>query len=247
MLPGKVQAMGKAAFFAQAVLGMLLVASSASPALAQEITWRYDYATARLESEQKQRPILLDFGTSNCFWCKRLDAVTFRDPAVSKLVNEQFVAVKIDAVKDTELTRALQIESYPTLVFATQDGKILGMHAGFVDPGAFMQQLQNVLASLAPLGRVDPSRKQRQEALAALARQAKGDPAQLGAVCDDLAATLAELHLEMAENLLRRGQSQQAIVCLQKVVQASPQSQHAQMAQARLLQLQPRDRLPTGN
>jgi thioredoxin-related protein len=230
--------MGKAAFLAQTILGILLLACPISRAFAQEIAWRSDYAAARQEAQQKQRPLLLDFGTTNCFWCKRLDAVTFRDPTVSKLVREHFVAVKIDAEKDAELARLLRIESYPTLVFAAPDGKILGQHAGFMEPAPFMHQLQTVLASTPPPRQVDPSRKQVREALAALASQAKSDPAQLAAVCDELAATLAELHLELAECLLRRGQSQQAIVCLQRAVQAAPQSQPAQMAQARLLQLQ---------
>jgi uncharacterized protein YyaL (SSP411 family) len=242
-----VEAMGKAAFIPQRVLGLILVAGSASPVFAQEITWQFDYAKARQESQQKQRPLLLDIGTSNCFWCKRLDAVTFRDPAVIKLVSEQFVAIRIDAEKDADLARALQIESYPTLVLAAPDGKILFTRPGFVEPAPFMQQLQTALARLPRPKPADDSRRQVREALATLASQAKNDPAKLGAVCDDLAATLAELHLQLAESLLRGGQSQQAIVCLQKVVQDAPQSQHAQMALDRLLQLQTRDRPPTGN
>ena len=57
---------------------------------------------------------------------------------VSKAHNA--VAVRIDADKDPRLVKALNIQSYPTLVFAASDGKILGIHEGFVDAAKFRQQ-----------------------------------------------------------------------------------------------------------
>ena len=95
---------------------------------------------ARQEAKDKQRPIVLDFGTSNCFWCKKLDITTFRDPAITKLLAERFVVAKIDAEKDAALAQQLGISSYPTLVFATPDGKILGKHEGYVEVARFNQQ-----------------------------------------------------------------------------------------------------------
>ncbi len=51
-------------------------------ASAQEIDWRTDYRKARLEAAEKNRPLVLDVGTEQCYWCKQLDQRTFRDPAV---------------------------------------------------------------------------------------------------------------------------------------------------------------------
>jgi thioredoxin-related protein len=130
-------------------LGLVLAASvlSAWPQLAsaQEVHWARDYDTARRDAAQSGRPLVIDLGTTNCFYCKKLDAVTFRDPAVIKQLNDQFVAVKVDADADQRLVKALNIQSFPTLVFAAADGKILGIHEGFVDATRFRQQLQGAL------------------------------------------------------------------------------------------------------
>jgi thioredoxin-related protein len=116
---------------------------------AQEPQWRHDYNAARREAREKNRPLILDFGTADCLWCKKLDASTFRDPAVVQLLNERFVPLKIDADKDAPLAKTLGISSFPTLLFATPEGKILGIHEGFVEAAAFTQKLQRALADSA--------------------------------------------------------------------------------------------------
>jgi thioredoxin-related protein len=115
---------------------------------AQEVVWRMDYNAARREAGEKNRPLVIDFGTENCFWCKKLDAVTFKDPTVAGLMNERFVPLRIDAEKDAPLATALRIQSYPTIVLASADGKILDMQEGFLEAPRFLEKLQRVLAAL---------------------------------------------------------------------------------------------------
>lgn len=116
---------------------------------ASEIQWRSDYNTARKEAEAKNRPLVIDFGTENCFWCKRLDASTFIDPTVVSLMNEKFVALKIDADREAQLAQSLQIQSYPTIVLASPDGKIIDMVVGFKEAAAFTEILQRALGNVA--------------------------------------------------------------------------------------------------
>ena len=110
--------------------------SSPAPAPAQEIKWRHDYHKAREEASQLGRPLVIDFGTQSCYWCKQLDIRTFNDPAVIALMNDHCVALKIDANQNTTLTEALRINAFPTLVFAGSDGRILGFQEGFVEAAA---------------------------------------------------------------------------------------------------------------
>jgi thioredoxin-like negative regulator of GroEL len=125
-------------------LACLVPCSSFSAA--QEIEWRSDYNSARREAAAKGRPLLIDFGTEDCFWCKKLDAGPFKDQQVVGLLNEKFVALKIDANRDAPLANALRIQSYPTIVFATADGKILDMKEGFLEVPMLMEKLQTTLA-----------------------------------------------------------------------------------------------------
>jgi thioredoxin-like negative regulator of GroEL len=115
---------------------------------AQEVKWRYDYNAARKEAQEKGLPLVLDFGTETCFWCKRLDDTTFRDPAILATLNGQFIPLKIDASRNPALTETLRIQSYPTLILAASDGKILQTLEGYQDPAQFHGKLHEVLTSL---------------------------------------------------------------------------------------------------
>jgi len=115
-----------------------------APAAGQSVQWRTDYNSARKEASEKGRPILLEFGTENCTWCKKLEQSTLRDPAVSHLLNDQFVSLKIDADRETTLTQMLHITQYPTLVVAGPEGKIIGVLEGYQEAAPLTEQLRKV-------------------------------------------------------------------------------------------------------
>jgi len=134
----------------------LLFAPVATPvpvrAQTAEVKWRSDYDSARKEAKTKGLPMVLDFGTKNCFFCQKMDATTFRDARVVNLINQQFIPLKIDAQEETVLVivQKLGINAYPTFVFAAPDGNILDKFEGFKEPDAFHEALQRTLASLTP-------------------------------------------------------------------------------------------------
>jgi thioredoxin-related protein len=136
----------------------VVVALAAVPVHAEGIVWLNDYVAARRESHDKSLPLVIDFSTQNCHWCRQLEATTFRDPAVVKLLSEHFVALRLDGEKDGVLAQQLGISGYPTLVFADPNGKILGKQEGYVKAAEFTQIAQRALASVPP--RVDPGVRQ---------------------------------------------------------------------------------------
>jgi tetratricopeptide (TPR) repeat protein len=113
-----------------------------------EVQWRTDYNAARREAQDKNRPLVVDFGTVDCFWCKRLDATTFRDPAIIRVMNERFIPLRIDADREPTLAQVLRIQSYPTVVIAGPDGKILITQEGYLEAGPFNDKLQRALAAI---------------------------------------------------------------------------------------------------
>ncbi len=126
---------------------VLLYSAVRSPqsAFGEEVDWRSDYNTALREAAEKNRPLVIDFGTENCFWCKKLDAITFKDPAVISMINERFIPLRIDANRDAPLAEALRIQSYPTVVLATHDRKILDVQEGFLEAAPLLGKLNKVL------------------------------------------------------------------------------------------------------
>src|SRR5256884_6597326 len=73
---------------------------SASPYLRsaahQPIDWHEwgDEAFARAKKED--RPMLLDIGAVWCHWCHVIDRESYENPVIAKIINENFVPVKVD-------------------------------------------------------------------------------------------------------------------------------------------------------
>ena len=60
------------------------------------IKW-YDIETAQKLSDSIPRRIFIDFSTSWCGWCKKMDAETFANPVIAKYMDEHYYCVKFDA------------------------------------------------------------------------------------------------------------------------------------------------------
>lgn len=135
-----------------AVMALVGLALTLAYGLSEEIRWRFDYNAARRDAAHHGKLILLDIGTEQCFWCKKLDAVTFRDPTVIRLLEGRFIPIKVDANREPRLVSALHVQSYPTLLVAAPDGRILERHEGFVGPTEMKRLLDSALTKAPPTG-----------------------------------------------------------------------------------------------
>ena len=71
-----------------------------------------------------------------------------------------------------------------------------------------------------------------------LTNDIKSNPEWAKSACEQLGDRLGVLYLALAETCLRRGQPQEAVFYLDRVVQNFPNSRHAEAAQVRLAQIQ---------
>ena len=108
---------------------------SASPYLRsaahQPIDWHEwgEAAFARAKSEDK--PILLDIGAVWCHWCHVIDRESYENAEIAKIINEHFVAVKVDRDErpdvDSRYQSAVSAISgqggWPLTGFLLSDGK----------------------------------------------------------------------------------------------------------------------------
>lgn len=141
-------------------MGVLFTADHVS---AQGVQWRYDYVAARKEATETGRALLLDFGTTDCFWCRKLDATTFRDPKIVQVLNAQFIPVKIDANQYQQMTTTLGVDSFPTLILATPNGQVVGRHVGYAtvaQMGALLDKAPLAPPVVTPRGGPTPIRTQ---------------------------------------------------------------------------------------
>ena len=78
---------------------LLLMFTFLSGAKAEAISWGSDLDSALNSAESSGEPVMADFYTDWCGWCKKLDEDTYSDSKVNDLAGS-FVCVKINADSD---------------------------------------------------------------------------------------------------------------------------------------------------
>jgi uncharacterized protein YyaL (SSP411 family) len=114
-------------------LNSLSRASSAylRSAMHQPIHWHEWGPEAFAAAQRENKPMLLDIGAVWCHWCHVMDRESYEDPEVAAIVNEHFIAVKVDRDErpdiDSRYQAAVQAVSgqggWPLTAFLTTDGK----------------------------------------------------------------------------------------------------------------------------
>src|SRR6201996_6859006 len=97
----------------------------------QPIEWNEWGADAFAKAAAENKPILLDIGAVWCHWCHVMDRESYEDPATAAVINENFVAVKVDRDErpdvDTRYQAAVSAISgqggWPLTAFLTPDGR----------------------------------------------------------------------------------------------------------------------------
>ncbi|MYV97600.1 thioredoxin domain-containing protein [Streptomyces sp. SID3343] len=112
------------------------LADATSPYLLQHASNPVDWwpwgEDAFAEARRRDVPILLSIGYSACHWCHVMAHESFEDEATAALINEKFVAVKVDREERPDVD-AVYMEAtvamnngqggWPMTVFATPDGE----------------------------------------------------------------------------------------------------------------------------
>ena len=133
--------------------------SAQNAAPADKVKW-YSFEEAAKMNETNPKKVFIDVYTDWCGWCKVLDKNTFSNPVISKILIDNFYAVKLDAErKDTVVfnghsfvnpnptgTRSthelassmLQGKmSYPSMVFFNEKMQFLTTVQGYLKPEEF--------------------------------------------------------------------------------------------------------------
>lgn len=63
----------------------------------------YDYEEALAASKEQNKPVLIDFTGWNCVNCRKMEANVWTDPAVAKLLKEEFIMAELFVDDKTEL------------------------------------------------------------------------------------------------------------------------------------------------
>ena len=100
-------------------------------AMHQPVEWHEWSADAFDKAQRENKPVLLDIGAVWCHWCHVMDRESYENPEIAGLINENYVAVKVDRDErpdvDSRYQAAVQAISgqggWPLTAFLTPDGR----------------------------------------------------------------------------------------------------------------------------
>jgi uncharacterized protein YyaL (SSP411 family) len=109
--------------------------NSASPYLRsaahQPVDWHEWGEEAFAHARAEGKPILLDIGAVWCHWCHVIDRESYENPQLAALINENYIAVKVDRDERPDVDSRYQAAisamtgqgGWPLTAFLTPDGK----------------------------------------------------------------------------------------------------------------------------
>ncbi len=137
----------------------------ASPTMAEAPFVEKSFEEACAEAKKAEKLVLIDFYTTWCGPCKKLDRETWPDKDVKALLADKFIAIKLDAEKDTKTAGQYKINVYPTILITKSNGDEVDRLTGFKPPDDLVDDLKDALA-----GKDSVTRAREQ------ADKQKGDP-----------------------------------------------------------------------
>lgn len=121
-----------------------LLAMTSSAHAAEEIPWSTNIEASLQQARASGKPVLMEFTASWCVYCKRMEKTTFVDPQVVQTVQQNFVAVRVDADQNKAIVADLAIKGLPAILIVSPDLQIIERISGFQTPEALVPKLQNV-------------------------------------------------------------------------------------------------------
>jgi uncharacterized protein len=97
----------------------------------QPVSWHPWGEAAFSRAQAENKPILLDIGAVWCHWCHVMDRESYEDPEIARIINDHFIAVKVDRDERPDVDSRYQAAvsaisgqgGWPLTAFLTPDGR----------------------------------------------------------------------------------------------------------------------------
>ena len=175
--------------------------------------WIPTYDKGMKQAKKTGKPVIIDFYTDWCGYCKKLDREVFADAEFKKLA-QKFICIKVDCEKDKKTPGEYGIRGYPTIYFLSPKGKILDKIGGYRKKEAFISTMNSVLKKVGP-----PKKSQIQN------------------VSDTTQTKKAIQFYKLGKKMEELNRLPEAIKYYKKAYQLSPKSKTGKLAQQNLTKL----------
>ena len=123
--------------------------------------WYHNWDEGITAAVKEKKPVLVDFYTDWCTWCKVMDDSTFSNSEIKKILTSEWITIKIDAedkktsgtFKDrtmpyNRLVLAFGVRGYPSYLFIDKEGEPITVISGYHPKEQFKPMLDYFINEL---------------------------------------------------------------------------------------------------
>ena len=122
-----------------------------------QVQWREWGPAAFAEAKSGNRLVLLDLTAVWCHWCHVMDETTYSDSMVIRLLNSEFIPIRVDSDKHPEVRDRYVAGGWPTTAILSPEGHVL-VSQTYLQPTQLKEMLDRT-RDLWRKNRVDVDRK----------------------------------------------------------------------------------------
>lgn len=119
--------------------------------------WEWlDFGEAYPKAIKQDKHLIINFYSTGCYWCRKMDKDTFADSTVAERLETGFIGAKINigsnrkvewqgqTLTEHDLARQFGVRGTPFTAFIDTTGEMVGSAPGFIPPVSFLPMLKYV-------------------------------------------------------------------------------------------------------
>lgn len=144
-MPGLFRAISTCIF-----VGFLLHMHAIQAAENNKIMWHAWSEEIFEQAKRENKLVILDLEAVWCHWCHVMDEKTYHDPTVVKLIQQKYIAVRVDQDANPDISIRYEDYGWPATVIFKADGSELVKRRGYIAPENMARLLQAVIDDPTP-------------------------------------------------------------------------------------------------
>ena len=143
-------------------LALVFAASAGAQEILQKggtLTWQSWSDEVFTQAKRDQRFVLLDLEAVWCHWCHVMDANTYSNPAVIKILQSRYIIVKADQDSRPDLSNRYEDYGWPATIVFNASGEEIVKRQGYIAPAEMISMLEAIIDDPSPGPSVTPEPK----------------------------------------------------------------------------------------
>jgi uncharacterized protein YyaL (SSP411 family) len=124
--------------------------SNSKSKLQSKLNWRDFDPSIFAEAKRDHKFVLLDLEAVWCHWCHVMDAETYSDAAVQKLLNSKYICVRVDQDARPDLSSKYEEYGWPATIIFNEDGGEIVKRTGYINPTRMARLLSAIIKDPSP-------------------------------------------------------------------------------------------------